>query len=350
MKWKPILEPIGLYKPSMSMRDKAVCAAQKIKFNVYRRQVKKHRAGIKTRDLGPRVLIAANGGIGNAVQATPLVQAVRMHWPDSDITLLTSAGDLFENWCIPDTIIHTVDRIAGKTFDHTFLTFSAHWGKLAWMEKCDCGNVHRPGHYFDEVFLKPESQYNMDMIRKLGFKGPSPALYVSMKEKQDVLIQGRKQICFVPGSKPEPRWMHKRWPWYSRLAEILIEKYPDCIIYIIGTKDDPVDQSLLSAGYVKDLRGQLTLAETAWVLKHVALAVGNDCGPMHIADAVGSSGAIIFGPSCDLKNSPLNKVVSVYTELSCRPCQYNGPITCKNPDCISKITPQQVIDAIQKML
>ncbi|MCF7955499.1 MAG: hypothetical protein K9M75_06835, partial [Phycisphaerae bacterium] len=227
MKWKPILEPIGLYNPFMRMRDKAIAAAGDIKFNTYRRRVKRYRSLHHVDAAKPRVLIAADGGIGNAVQATPLVQTARMFWPNSQITLLTSAGDLFENWCVPDRVIHTVGDIEGQSFDRTFLTYSAHWGQLAWMEKIDCGNVIRPKQYFDEVFLKPERQYNMDMIRRLGYKGPSPALYVSLKEKQDVLTDAAMRICFVPGSKNEPRWIHKRWPYYSQLAEILIEKYPD---------------------------------------------------------------------------------------------------------------------------
>jgi heptosyltransferase-3 len=350
MKLKPILEPFALYKPSKWIEGKAIGAAVKLKSILYRRCVKAHRSSRKNALQTQRVLIAANGGIGNAVEATPLIEAVRMFWPMSEITLLTSAGDLFENWCVPDRIIHTVDEINGETFDHTFLTYSAHWGKLAWMEQCSCGNVHKPSQYFDEVCLKPEREYNMDMIRRLGYKGPSPALYVSMKEKPDVLTDSKMQICFVPGSKTEQRWIHKRWPYYRQLAEILIDKYPDCVIYIIGTKDDKIDESLLAASYAKDMRGKLTLSETAWILKKVGLAVGNDCGPMHIADAVGSPGVTIFGPSCDLKNSPRNKVVSIHTDRPCRPCQYNGPITCQNPKCIQKITPHIAMKAIDNLL
>ncbi|MBW8017462.1 MAG: glycosyltransferase family 9 protein [Planctomycetes bacterium] len=350
MKWKPILEPIALYKPSKWIEGKAICAAVKLKSILYRRRVKAHRSSRQNALQARRVLIAANGGIGNAVEATPLVEAVRMFWPQSEITLMTCAGDLFENWCVPDRIIHDVDEIKGETFDQTFLTYSAHWGKPAWMEQCSCGNIHRPSQYFDEVCLKPEREYNVDMIRRLGYKGPSPGLYVSIKEKADALKDSSMRICFVPGGKLEPRWAHKRWPYYCQLGEILIEKYPDCTVYILGTKEDEIDESLLAAPYVIDMRGKLTLSETAWVLNEVSLAVGNDCGPMHIADAVGSFGVTIFGPSCDLKNSPRNKVVSMYSDDLCRPCQYNRPITCQDPKCIQKITPQIVMEAIEKLL
>ena len=104
MKLKPILEPFALYKPSKWIEGKVIGAARKIKFNIYRQRVKRHRNSHHLDRKTPRVLIAANGGIGNAVEATPLVEAVRMFWPMSEITLLTSAGYLFENWCVPDRI------------------------------------------------------------------------------------------------------------------------------------------------------------------------------------------------------------------------------------------------------
>lgn len=349
-KWSPILKPIGLYKPAERVREMCINTAKKLKVHIYCRCLRKHRQRQNSDSKKQSILIFANGGIGNAVEATPLIQAVRIHWPNSNITLLTSPGDLFYQWCVLDKIVHSIHDIKGEKFDHTFFTYSTHWHITAPIKASSYGKVHKPKQYFDERFLKPEREYNMDMVRRLGFKGPAPALYVSLKEKNDVLTDTAMQICFVPGGRNEPRWKNKRWPYYSQLAEIIVEKYPNSTIYLIGTKEDEVDQSLLAASYVKDVRGKLTLRETAWILKKVNLVIGNDCGPIHIADAAGAVGTVLFGPSCDLKNSPRNKIVSVYVDMPCRPCQYNGPITCKAPKCIQEITPLAVMETIKEFI
>lgn len=350
MKWSRILKPIGLYAPAKLGQEGGIRGLQNLKSIVYASRLKKHRKrhGMSSDVL--QVLVVMNDGIGNAVESTPLVQAVRMFWPGCEMTILTSAGDLFDDWCVPDRVTSRISDIEGRRFDHTFLTYSSHWAKPDFLNQCHPGTVHSPRQYFDEVCLKPEREYNIDMIRRLGFKGHSPPLYVSIKEKPVILTGDGLQICLIPGGKNEPRWMHKRWPYYRQLAESLVERYSDCAVYIIGTKDDDVDEELLSQPYVKDLRGTLTLRETAWVLRKADIAVGNDCGPMHIADAVGTTGVVLFGPSCDLKNSPRNKIVSIYVDLPCRPCQYNGPISCQEPKCIQKLDPEIVMKKIETLL
>lgn len=350
MKWSRILKPIGLYAPAKLGQAGCIRGLQNLKSIVYTSRLKKHRKLHGVSSDMRRVLVVMNDGIGNAVEATPLVQAVRMFWPGCEMTILTSAGDLFDDWCVPDRITGRISDIEGRRFDHTLLTYSSHWGKPQCLDVCHPGTIHRPRQYFDEVCLKPEREYNMDMIRRLGFKGHSPPLYVSIKEKPEILTGAALQICFAPGGKNDPRWMHKRWPYYRQLAESLLERYSDCMIYIIGTQDDDVDEGLLTLHGVRDLRGSLTLRETAGVLRDADLAVGNDCGPMHIADAAGTAGAVLFGSSCDLKNAPRNKLVSIYLDLPCRPCQYNGPIICQDPKCIQKLDTETVIKKIETLL
>lgn len=131
---------------------------------------------------------------------------------------------------------------------------------------------------------------------------------------------------------------------------MIIKKYPDIEICIIGTAEDTVSGDMLALDQVSDFRGKLTLAETAWVLKYSDIVVGNDCGPMHIADAVGTGGVCIFGPTCELKNAPCNKIVALSLDCSCRPCQYDGPIVCQDPKCMLKLEPELVMRCIERIL
>ena len=146
-------------------------------------------------------------------------------------------------------------------------------------------------------------------------------------------------------------WRHKRWPYYAKLTRILLTHYPQAQICIIGTQDDDITPDLPCDPRVVDLRSCLTLRETAWLLKHANVAIGNDCGPMHIAYAVQTPSITMFGPTCELKNAPQNKGICLSMPLPCRPCQYGSLIeTCLEPRCITRITPDMVMEKLEILL
>ena len=133
---------------------------------------------------------------------------------------------------------------------------------------------------------------------------------------------------------------------------MLLQKFPNLKLLIVGTENDPVDESLLKIDGIVDLRGKCSLAETAWVLKQVDLVIGNDCGPMHIADAVLAEHLVLFGPSCELKNGPRNRGGPIRVEVPCSPCQfnYNLLVTCPKAICMDGITPDLVFSHAEKVL
>jgi len=301
---------------------------------------------------GPRVLVAMNNiGIGNAVEATPLVQAIRVLWPTAIITLLTGPGDLFDDWSVPDRITASTEDLKGKSYDHTFFPYGR-WQNIAeWQASFELGRVHCPRVWLRVWLLKPEVEYNVDMIRRLGYRGVPPPLYVSLKQPKEHIPPGILRICLVPGGKTELMWRHKRWPYYNELIHLLLEEYPQVQICIMGTQDDDFPGDLTSDRRVIDLRSHLTLRQTAWVLKHAGLAIGNDCGPMHIADAVQTPSIVLFGPTCELKNAPRDKAISLSIDLPCRPCQYCSLIeTCQKPICMTELTPNIVMEKVKIFL
>jgi heptosyltransferase-2 len=189
------------------------------------------------------------------------------------------------------------------------------------------------------------------MLKKFGYRGLTPPLYVSMKTPEIKLAPADLRICLVPGGKSEAQWRHKRWPYYRELANELLKGYPEAQVCIIGTREDSIAGQLPDDQRIVDLRGNLTLCEVAWVLKNSDLAIGNDCGPMHIADAVQTHSVVIFGPTCELKNAYPNKAVVVSADVPCRPCQYGSLIeTCQEPECMTKLTPEIIMENVKKLL
>lgn len=319
-----------------------------LKRMVYRRRLAAYRRTLASRGNAPRVLVVMTGGIGNAVEATPLVQAIRMLWPGAELSLYKPPGDLLADWCIVDHCYLNMEELDGKSFDHTFLPFAAL--RLPPDAGCDLGEMHEILTVSSPLF-QPERDYDLDLVKRYGYSGVVPPLYVSIREPDLPIPPGGTRVCLCPGSKPLPRWRHKLWPYYADLANMLLAEYDDVRIRILGTKDDVMALDPDWGDRILDLRGKLTLSEAAWVLKHSDIAIGNDCGPMHIADAVSAPSLVLFGPTCEIKNGPRNKGSVLFAEAPCRPCQYDeGILTCRTPRCMLELTPEYVSEEIRKML
>jgi ADP-heptose:LPS heptosyltransferase len=322
------------------------------KWLFYRSSVRRHAKTHSSLQIGPKVLVAMDaGGIGNAVEATPFVQAIRMLWPRAVITILTPPGDLFDDWAIPDHITTSVKDLEGTSYDYTFFPYWIWKGMPEWTKSIEPGRVFHTNVWLNQCFLKSEAEYNLDMLKQFGYKGMTPAPYVSLMKPQIDIQPADLRICIVPGAKKQNLWKHKRWPYYDELIKMLLARYPAAQICIIGIKDDEIAGELPSDPRLVDLRGALTLRQSAWVLKHAHAAIGNDCGPMHIAGAAQTPSVVIFGPTCELKNSPQNKVICLSLDISCRPCQFGSLVEkCRKPCCMTKITPDMVITKLKELL
>ena len=346
MKVSKILKSVGLYGPAEAAKKVADSCLLKAKLCVYRSKLAEYMSQVSG-GYAPNVLVIMNGGgVGNVVEATPLVQAIRSFWPKSVITILSLGGDLLEDWCVTDDIVFSMGQLKDKSFDHTFCPYWDWSGYDELKGICRTGQFHKVKLSCNTVFLKPERQYCLDLLRRLGFRGDAP-LYVSVKKPSLAIADASLRVCLVPGGKTDHLWRYKRWPYYAELAEIIADHRPEAQILLIGTESDHVPEQIHSNPNVIDLRGKLTLAETAWVLKNSDVAIGNDCGPMHIADAVQTKALIIFGPTCQLKNGPVYKAVPIVAQVDCRPCQYAGKLyTCDDARCIEQITAEYVYEKL----
>jgi ADP-heptose:LPS heptosyltransferase len=294
------------------------------------------------------MLLVMNGGIGNAVEATPLVYALRTLFPAAHLTLLGPGGDLFDDWPVVDSVLHSHLELAGMIYGRTFITYAAREDLL---QGASLGQIERTACLHDRWLIRPEREYNLDLARRLGYTGSHPPLYVSARELAAGPPAAQTRICIAPGGKLEFRWRNKRWPYFSELMGAFLERFHDAQICVLGGANDESDMRLPASERVVDMRGRLSLRETAWLLQTSALAIGNDCGPMHIADAVNCPSVVIFGPTCELKNGPLNRAMVLTQEVACRPCQFGELLmTCNNPICMRELTPAAVLRQAEALL
>ena len=125
----------------MGIQDKIVGRVYDAKKAWQARKLQRYRDDMAAPAFGPRVVVAMDEGIGNAIEATPLVQAIRVLWPRAHMTLIVPDGDLFEGWCVPDRMVRSWDEISGDDIDHTTPRDEGEsilaWAELDGDEDCD---------------------------------------------------------------------------------------------------------------------------------------------------------------------------------------------------------------------
>jgi ADP-heptose:LPS heptosyltransferase len=92
-----------------------------------------------------------------------------------------------------------------------------------------------------------------------------------------------------------------------------------------------------------DLAGKTSLGGLAALIARMRLFIGNDSGPAHLAEAVGTPSVTLFGPTDPRRWAPLDQRAHpiVREPVGCSPCAYSDcPIDHR---CLRRITPDEVI-------
>jgi heptosyltransferase-2 len=138
-------------------------------------------------------------------------------------------------------------------------------------------------------------------------------------------------ICIAPASI----WFTKQWPapkWIE-LINALEDRYLVCLI---GSKQDrelcASIKNLAKTQRIKILAGDLSLLESAALMKSARMNFVNDSAPLHLASAMNAPVTAIFcstvpafgfGPLSDK-----NFIAETALELDCRPCGIHGYHEC----------------------
>jgi ADP-heptose:LPS heptosyltransferase len=143
---------------------------------------------------------------------------------------------------------------------------------------------------------------------RLGGSGPE----LRVREEDD-----RRARALVPPGKRPLAIVHpgasvaeKRWPGkaFGRVTEALIRQgYGVAVTGSAGEKELTRRVSGLTPG-VMDLGGRTDLSTLIALVAQASVLVSNDTGPAHLAHALQTPSATIFGPSTDVKRwGPLNR-------------------------------------------
>jgi lipopolysaccharide heptosyltransferase II len=150
---------------------------------------------------------------------------------------------------------------------------------------------------------------------------------------------------------PGARWVSKLWPpasWAS-LAEWFHGRG-----FQVAVTGSAADQELVAAitaqcrAPLHDLAGRTSLAQLAAVLRKARIAVTTDTGAMHLAAALGTKVAALFGPTAPWRTGPFGEGHQVVRlGLPCSPCFKRQ---CPAPRCLNDLFPAMVKTACGKIL
>lgn len=340
--------------------------------------------------MAKKILVKGVNWVGDTILSLPALKLIKEKlYPDSQVSILVkqSLSSLFQNSSYVDEVIpyalrknfflKILDRLKiirilrKKSFNTTLiLPNSFDSACLIFLAKIPqrigyAGNLRsllltRKIPKTKEILEKHQVEYYVNLLKNLDSAISSyapPQLSISQDMESQVqekfLKENSKSLVGInPGAVYGPA---KRWPKdkYITLCQKLIENF-DYQIILFGSKEEQklnneIEKSLRQN--IINTTGQTSLIEAAAIIKQCKVFVTNDSGLMHVAAAVGTPIAAIFGPTKENNTSPTNThlIIRCKEILPCVPC-LKRKCPLKHHKCMELIDEQIVLAGIKKLI
>lgn len=155
-------------------------------------------------------------------------------------------------------------------------------------------------------------------------------------------VRRRDRVLILPGGGHPA----KCWPLenYLRIAKWL-RGLGYTVVFLLGPAE--IERGVAIRGFEtvapRDL-GQLQ----DWI-QSSGLVLGNDSGPLHLTGFCRVPGLALFGPSPAEQWGPPG-IATLSGSAPCRPCTRMGVIHCRDPVCLTSISPERVAEELLKLL
>ena len=176
--------------------------------------------------------------------------------------------------------------------------------------------------------------------------------WVKLKKRIPSLESDKKRICLFPGSI----WATKRWTedGFVEVSRSLVQKNNQVLICGSKEEQDLCERIAKQSPGSVNLGGHTSVYESAILLAHSNLMVGNDSASTHLATVAEISTITLFGPTIlEFGYRPWsNQAYVLQTNLSCRPCGPHGHHKCPigTHDCMKKISAKEVQNLVSKLV
>lgn len=334
------------------------------------------------------ILVRGVNWIGDAVMTIPAMRGLRRLFPESRITLLIrepidqifsafSAADRVIGFTIRPGLFGLRDRlklmrklrknrydlclILPNSFDSALVAFLSGIPERVGFDRDGRGllltrkvrasepenSAHQAEDYVTLVTSLGEVRISLDIGLEVEERAGDWAVTRLAPLRQG--LQG-PLIGLSPGAAygPAKQWFPDR---FADLANRLCAEKQAGIVIVGGPEETELCGAVAGRirGNLLDLSGKTELSQAAAVLSQCDLLVTNDSGPMHLASAVGTPVAAIFGSTEPGATSPLGRHVIVKKECDCSPCLER---TCERGDmlCMERVRVDDVFRAVEALL
>lgn len=354
-----------------------------------------------------RALIANPFGIGDLLFSLPLVRAVRAAEPDAFIGILCNARTEELVGCWPELnwrlafekdefrrrwkssraagvrlLSRALGEIRRQRFD-ALIDLSLGWhtgfaGLLCGIRRRIGFNFRGRGRFLTEALRlqefssRPVADYYLDLLKPLGLPRPAAGLGWELALPEEARqrageylrreqLAGAELAAVVPGGGASwgPNARYKQWPpeRFAQAADHLTRQHQLKILLIGDASEESLCREVaarMSAppAAIVQVPSLLTLAG---ILRRCRLALGNDGGTLHLAEAMGTPAVSIFGPVDPAVYGPppgsiLHRVVA--KRLACRPCyrSFRFPPCPWDNACLKDLEVAPVIEAADDLL
>lgn len=303
------------------------------------------------------LLVIQTAFIGDAILATPVIEKLYRFYPQARIDILVRKGNehLFEAHPFLNEILiwdkkqnklqnmfRLIVNVREKKYTHVI---NLHRFASSGVISAFSGAPYKSG--FDKNPLsffytkkirheigngKHEIERNLELIADITDTSlEKPRLYPAQGDYSAVKrFKHKSYVCIAPTSV----WFTKQWPaekWIS-----LIQRLGSSQIYLLGAPGDrPACEKIMKESNhpaITNLAGELSLLESAALMKDARMNYVNDSAPMHIASAMDAPVTAIFcstvpgfgfGPL-----SSRSRIIEINSSLECRPCGLHGYPSC----------------------
>jgi predicted lipopolysaccharide heptosyltransferase III len=349
-----------------------------------------------------KILLVRLRLIGDVVFTTPIIRALRRHYPTAHLTYLveSAAAPVVRGNPHLDEVITVPHRrgwrriaddlaLARRLHHERYdLVIDLHGGPrgawLAWAtrapQRIGYTTRGRSWMYTTRVQRHPDLtdrhcvENQWDLLTPLGVEPPDPrrdAVDMTADPAADARVEARLRGAGIPPAHPlvvlhvSAGNPFRRWPEASFVALVaaLVRRDPGRrIVITAGPSDAAAAQRVMSAARTQlgalaaavPAIGDFDLAELRALITRAAVYIGGDSGPAHVASTTATPIVELLGPTLAGRSRPWRDPQS-FTEtvdagaLACRPCSQR---VCAPGDfrCLTGITPEQVTAAAERAL
>ena len=209
--------------------------------------------------------------------------------------------------------------------------------------------------------LKPTTERYADVFRALG-QNPAPPDFRSVFGTSRggfgriEPLTGKKTGVWI-GVAPFAKHEGKIFP-LDRMEQVVAHfaGKPDTTVFLFGggaSEKAVLEEWRMKYPQTVLVAGKLKLSDELILMSHLDVMLSMDSANMHLASLTATPVVSVWGAThpysgfYGYSQSPEN---AVQVELSCRPCSVYGSKPCyrNNTECMRKITPQMVIEKLEK--